>query len=60
MVRVMRKLFYLLAVVCLIGWGVSVFVYAATDLIHSLLAFVVVFFTLAVMKDENDAASPAQ
>ncbi|MBS7565830.1 lmo0937 family membrane protein [Mucilaginibacter sp. Bleaf8] len=56
----MRKLFYVLAVVCLVGWSVSVFVYAATELIHSLLAFVVIFFTLAIMKDEKAIASPAE
>ncbi|WP_158825638.1 DUF5670 family protein [Mucilaginibacter lacusdianchii] len=56
----MRSLFYIAAAVCFAGWVVSVFVYSATDLIHSLLAFVVIFFTLAIMKDEKPIASQAE
>jgi hypothetical protein len=56
----MRVLFYVAAALCLAGWAVSVFVYSATDLIHSLLAFVVIFFTLGVMKDEKPLASPTE
>jgi len=49
----MRILFFLTALLCLAGWAVSVFVYNATDLIHSLLAFAAIFVVMGFMGNEQ-------
>ncbi|WP_345954199.1 hypothetical protein [Mucilaginibacter sp. PAMB04168] len=49
----MRILFFLTAAICLTGWAVSVFVYNATDLIHSLLAFAAIFGVMGAMGTEQ-------
>jgi len=49
----MRLLFFLVALLCLAGWAVSVFMYNATDLIHSLLAFAAIFVVMGFMGNEQ-------
>lgn len=49
----MKILFYITGVICIAGWAVSVFMYNATDLIHSLLAFSVVFFLMGAIGNEQ-------
>ena len=49
----MRTLFFLTALLCLAGWAVSVFMYNATDLIHSLLAFGAIFIVMGIMGNEQ-------
>lgn len=49
----MKILFFLTAVLCLAGWGVCVFMYNATDLIHSLLAFGAIFIVMGMMGSEQ-------
>jgi len=39
--------------ICLVGWAVSVFMYNATDLIHSLLAFAAIFVVMGFMGNEQ-------
>lgn len=49
----MKILFFLTAVLCLAGWAVCVFMYNATDLIHSLLAFAAIFVVMGMMGSEQ-------
>jgi hypothetical protein len=49
----MRVLFFLTALLCLAGWAVSVFMFNATDLIHSLLAFAAIFVVMGFMGNEQ-------
>jgi hypothetical protein len=49
----MRALFYLAGIACLAAWGISVFVYSGTDLIHSLLAFGIIFFVMAIIGNDQ-------
>ncbi|QJD96424.1 hypothetical protein HH214_11360 [Mucilaginibacter robiniae] len=56
----MKALFFLAAAVSIIIWGISVFAYGATDLIHSLIAFAVIFVMMGVMKPEQATLSAAQ
>lgn len=50
----MKALFFLAAALCISVWGVSVFIYGATDLIHSLIAFSVIFIMMGTMKPERN------
>gem|GEM_PF-6499680 len=49
----LKILFFLTAMICLVGWAVSVFMYNATDLIHSLLAFAAIFVVMGFMGNEQ-------
>ena len=49
----MRVLFFLTALLCLGGWAVSVFMYNASGLIHSLLAFAAIFAVMGMMGNEQ-------
>jgi len=53
----MKPLFYLAAFLCLTAWAVSVFIYSATDLIHSLLAFSIVFVIMGSIGSDQPAPS---
>jgi hypothetical protein len=49
----MRLLFFLTAAICVGGWAVSVFMFNASDLIHSLLAFGAIFMVMGFMGNEQ-------
>jgi hypothetical protein len=49
----MKILFFFTALLCLAGWAISVFMYDATDLIHSLLAFAAIFTVMGFMGSEQ-------
>ena len=46
----MRALLYLIAVILVIGWAVSVFAYAAGGLIHILLVIAVIALLLGIIR----------
>ncbi|HEX8020510.1 lmo0937 family membrane protein [Mucilaginibacter sp.] len=49
----MRSLLYIIAVILIIGWAVSVFAYSATGLIHTLLVIAVIAFLLGVIRNPS-------
>jgi len=46
----MRSLLYVVAVICLIGWLLGVFVYSATGLIHILIVLAIISFLIGIMR----------
>jgi hypothetical protein len=46
----MRSLLYIIAVILIIGWAISVFAYSATGLIHALLVIAIIAFLLGVIR----------
>lgn len=49
----MRSLLYIIAVILIIGWAISVFAYSATGLIHALLVIAVISFLLGVIRNPS-------
>jgi hypothetical protein len=49
----MKVLFFLTALLCVGGWAISVFMFNASDLIHSLLAFGAIFMVMGFMGNEQ-------
>lgn len=46
----MRSLLYVVAVICLTGWLLGVFVYSATGLIHILIVLAIISFLIGIMR----------
>ncbi|MGI8951565.1 MAG: lmo0937 family membrane protein [Chitinophagaceae bacterium] len=46
----MRSILYIIAVICLIGWLLGVFVYSATGLIHILLVLAVISLLIGIIR----------
>ena len=46
----MRGLLYTIAVICVIGWLLGVFVYSATGLIHILIVLAIISFIIGIMR----------
>jgi hypothetical protein len=46
----MRGILYIVAVICLIGWLLGVFVYSATGLIHVLIVIAIVSFLIGIIR----------
>ena len=47
---VMRSILYVIAVICIIGWLLGMFVWSATGLIHVLLVIAVIALILALYR----------
>lgn len=45
----MRSILYIVAVICVIGWLLGVFVYSVTGLIHILLVLAIISILIAVI-----------
>lgn len=46
----MRSILYVIAVICIIGWLLGMFVWSATGLIHVLLVIAIIAFILALIR----------
>jgi uncharacterized membrane protein len=46
----MRSLLYIIAVILIIGWAISVFAYSATGLIHALLVIAIISFLIGIIQ----------
>jgi hypothetical protein len=46
----MRSLLYVVAVICLIGWLLGVFVWSATGLIHILIVIAVIALLFGIIR----------
>jgi hypothetical protein len=46
----MRSLLYVVAVICLIGWLLGVFVWSATGLIHILIVIAVISLLFGIIR----------
>ena len=46
----MRNILYIIAVICLIGWLLGVFVWSATGLIHILIVLAVISLLLGIIR----------
>ena len=46
----MRSILYVIAVICIIGWLLGMFVWSATGLIHVLLVIAVIALILALIR----------
>ncbi len=46
----MRSLLYIIAVILLIGWAISVFAYSVSSLIHILLVLAVISLVLGMLR----------
>ncbi|MEO6150950.1 MAG: lmo0937 family membrane protein [Mucilaginibacter sp.] len=49
----MRSLLYIIAVILIIGWAISVFAYTATGLIHVLLVIAIISLILGVLRRDT-------
>jgi hypothetical protein len=47
---IMRSILYVIAVICIIGWVLGMFVWSATGLIHVLLVIAVIALILALIR----------
>jgi hypothetical protein len=47
---IMRSILYVIAVICIIGWLLGMFVWSATGLIHVLLVIAVIALILALIR----------
>ncbi len=50
----MKYLLYIIAVVLLIGWAISVFIYSVAGLIHILLVLAVIAIAFKLFTGRND------
>jgi uncharacterized membrane protein len=48
--KAMRSLLYIIAVILIIGWGIGVFAYSATGLIHALLVIAIIALLLGIIR----------
>jgi len=48
--KVMRSILYVIAVICIIGWLLGMFVWSATGLIHVLLVIAVISLLLGLIR----------
>ena len=46
----MRSILYVIAVICIIGWLLGVFVWSATGLIHILIILAVISLLFAIIR----------
>ncbi len=46
----MRGILYIIAVICLIGWLLGVFVYSAKGLIHILIVLAIISFLIGIIR----------
>ncbi|REG88317.1 lmo0937 family membrane protein [Algoriphagus antarcticus] len=50
----MKYLLYIIAVILLIGWAISVFIYSVAGLIHILLVLAVIAIAFKLFTGRND------
>lgn len=51
----MRSILYIIAVVLIVGWAISVFAYSATGLIHVLLVIAIIALILGLFNRSSAA-----
>jgi len=53
----MRSLLYIVAVILLIGWAISVFFYSISGLVHIIIVLAIIAFVLGMFKGPSSTTT---
>lgn len=53
----MRSLLYIIAVILVIGWAISVFAYSVSGLVHLLIVLAIIAFVIGMLRGPSSTST---